>query len=156
MKVLTPGEIVSELDKYIIGQHQAKRSVAIALRNRWRRQQVPRELRDEIAPKNIIMIGPTGVGKTEIARRLARLARSPFLKVEATKFEVGYVEKMTWFRSGISWNLRSIWQRKKNRKRSKPRLGRWLKKGFSTCSFPKGEKRSGNRKKGTRRNFWRL
>jgi ATP-dependent HslUV protease ATP-binding subunit HslU len=92
MKVLTPREIVSELDKYIIGQDQAKRSVAIALRNRWRRQQVPPELRDEIAPKNIIMIGPTGVGKTEIARRLARLANSPFLKVEATKFtEVGYV-----------------------------------------------------------------
>jgi ATP-dependent HslUV protease ATP-binding subunit HslU len=92
MKVLTPRQIVSELDKYIIGQDQAKRSVAIALRNRWRRQQVPPELRDEIAPKNIIMIGPTGVGKTEIARRLARLAKSPFLKVEATKFtEVGYV-----------------------------------------------------------------
>ncbi|RLB34623.1 MAG: HslU--HslV peptidase ATPase subunit [Deltaproteobacteria bacterium] len=91
-KVLTPREIVSELDKYIVGQDQAKRSVAVALRNRWRRQQVPKELRDEIAPKNIIMIGPTGVGKTEIARRLANLARSPFLKVEATKFtEVGYV-----------------------------------------------------------------
>ena len=91
-KVLTPREIVCELDKYIIGQDQAKRSVAIALRNRWRRQQVVAELRDEIAPKNIIMMGPTGVGKTEIARRLARLANSPFLKVEATKFtEVGYV-----------------------------------------------------------------
>jgi len=90
--VLTPREIVGELDKYIIGQDEAKRSVAIALRNRWRRQQVPKELRDEIAPKNIIMMGPTGVGKTEIARRLARLANSPFLKVEATKFtEVGYV-----------------------------------------------------------------
>ena len=91
-EVLTPREIVAELDKYIIGQDEAKRSVAIALRNRWRRQQVPQELRDEIAPKNIIMMGPTGVGKTEIARRLARLANSPFLKVEATKFtEVGYV-----------------------------------------------------------------
>lgn len=92
MKMLTPAEIVAELDKYIIGQDQAKRSVAVALRNRWRRQQVAPELRDEIAPKNIIMIGPTGVGKTEIARRLATLAKSPFIKVEATKFtEVGYI-----------------------------------------------------------------
>jgi ATP-dependent HslUV protease ATP-binding subunit HslU len=88
----TPREIVSELDRYIIGQGQAKRAVAIALRNRWRRQQVSEDLRDEIAPKNIIMIGPTGVGKTEIARRLSRLAQAPFLKVEASKYtEVGYV-----------------------------------------------------------------
>jgi ATP-dependent HslUV protease ATP-binding subunit HslU len=88
----TPRETVGELDRYIIGQHKAKRAVAIALRNRWRRQQVPNELRDEIAPRNIIMIGPTGVGKTEIARRLAKLARAPFVKVEASKFtEVGYV-----------------------------------------------------------------
>jgi ATP-dependent HslUV protease ATP-binding subunit HslU len=89
---LKPSEIVKELDKYIIGQDKAKRSVAIALRNRWRRQQVPADLRDEIAPKNIILIGPTGVGKTEIARRLSKLTDSPFSKVEASKFtEVGYV-----------------------------------------------------------------
>src|SRR5450432_1838988 len=92
MSELTPRQIVEELDRYIVGQHAAKRAVAIALRNRWRRQQVPAELRDEIAPKNIIMIGPTGVGKTEIARRLAKLVAAPFLKVEASKFtEVGYV-----------------------------------------------------------------
>jgi ATP-dependent HslUV protease ATP-binding subunit HslU len=92
VQTFTPREIVSELDKYIVGQKEAKRSVAIALRNRWRRQQVSDALRDEIAPKNIIMIGPTGVGKTEIARRLARLAQAPFLKIEASKFtEVGYV-----------------------------------------------------------------
>jgi ATP-dependent HslUV protease ATP-binding subunit HslU len=89
---LTPRQIVEELDKYIIGQHKAKRAVAIALRNRWRRQRLPEELRDEVMPKNIIMIGPTGVGKTEIARRLARLVQAPFLKIEASKFtEVGYV-----------------------------------------------------------------
>ena len=91
-QTFTPREVVSELDRYIIGQPEAKRAVAIALRNRWRRLQVPDELRDEIAPKNIIMIGPTGVGKTEIARRLARMAQAPFIKVEASKFtEVGYV-----------------------------------------------------------------
>src|ERR1700738_4646485 len=89
---LTPREIVSELDKHIIGQDAAKRAVAIALRNRWRRMQVDEPLRQEITPKNILMIGPTGVGKTEIARRLAKLAGAPFIKVEATKFtEVGYV-----------------------------------------------------------------
>jgi len=89
---MTPGEIVSELDKHIVGQHKAKKSVAVALRNRWRRQQVAEPLRSEIVPKNILMIGPTGVGKTEIARRLAKLANAPFIKIEATKFtEVGYV-----------------------------------------------------------------
>ena len=88
----TPREIVSELDRYIVGQSDAKRAVAIALRNRWRRQQLTPELREEVQPKNILMIGPTGVGKTEISRRLAKLAQAPFLKVEATKFtEVGYV-----------------------------------------------------------------
>ena len=92
LRTFTPREVVSELDRYIVGQREAKRAVAIALRNRWRRQQVPEELRDEIAPKNIIMIGPTGVGKTEVARRLAKLAQAPFIKVEASKFtEVGYV-----------------------------------------------------------------
>ena len=92
MANFTPREIVSELDRYVVGQRAAKRAVAIALRNRWRRMQVPEPLRDEIAPKNIIMIGPTGVGKTEIARRLAKLAGAPFIKVEASKFtEVGYV-----------------------------------------------------------------
>jgi ATP-dependent HslUV protease ATP-binding subunit HslU len=92
MRLLTPRDIVRELDRFVVGQDDAKRAVAIALRNRWRRQMVPEELRDEIAPKNIIMIGPTGVGKTEIARRLSKLASAPFVKVEASKFtEVGYV-----------------------------------------------------------------
>src|SRR5580693_2792580 len=92
MTQLSPREITAELDRFIVGQADAKRAVAIALRNRWRRQQLPDSLKDEVLPKNILMIGPTGVGKTEIARRLARLAQAPFLKVEATKFtEVGYV-----------------------------------------------------------------
>jgi len=92
MSDFTPREIVSELNRFIVGHDDAKRAVAVALRNRWRRRQVPEDLRDEITPKNILLIGPTGVGKTEIARRLAKLAQAPFLKVEATKFtEVGYV-----------------------------------------------------------------
>ena len=92
MRELTPSEIVKQLDKYIVGQDSAKRSVAVALRNRYRRRRLPEELQEEIKPRNIIMIGPTGVGKTEIARRLARLVDAPFVKVEATKFtEVGYV-----------------------------------------------------------------
>ncbi len=92
VSAFSPREIVSELDRYIVGQNDAKRAVAIALRNRWRRQQLPEEMRDEVLPKNILMIGPTGVGKTEISRRLAKLAQAPFIKVEATKFtEVGYV-----------------------------------------------------------------
>src|ERR1700754_173137 len=92
IKSMTPAEIVAELDKHIVGQKNAKHAVAVALRNRWRRQQVAEPLRHEITPKNILMIGPTGVGKTEIARRLAKLAEAPFIKVEATKFtEVGYV-----------------------------------------------------------------
>src|ERR1700722_16728825 len=92
MSNMTPQEIVHELDKHIVGQQHAKRAVAIALRNRWRRQQIAEPLRQEITPKNILMIGPTGIGKTEISRRLAKLAGAPFLKIEATKFtEVGYV-----------------------------------------------------------------
>src|SRR6266571_5694436 len=88
---MTPKQIVAELDKYIVGQNDAKRAVAVAIRNRWRRQQLPEELRQDVAPKNILMIGPTGVGKTEIARRLANLTGAPFIKVEATKYtEVGY------------------------------------------------------------------
>src|SRR3954462_11506441 len=91
MEQLTPKQIVSELDKYIVGQNDAKRAVAVAVRNRWRRQRLPEAMRQDVAPKNILMIGPTGVGKTEIARRLAGLTNAPFIKVEATKYtEVGY------------------------------------------------------------------
>ena len=89
MRDLTPRQTVQELERYIVGQDQAKRAVAIAIRNRWRRQQLPDDMRDEVAPKNIILIGPTGVGKTEIARRLARLTGAPFIKVEASKYEHG-------------------------------------------------------------------
>ena len=92
VSALSPREIVSELDRYVIGQKDAKKAVAVALRNRWRRQALSDEMRDEVLPKNILMIGPTGVGKTEISRRLSRLAEAPFIKVEATRFtEVGYV-----------------------------------------------------------------
>ena len=91
MSQLTPREIVAALDRYIVGQNDAKRSVAVAIRNRWRRSRLPESIRDEVLPKNIVMIGPTGVGKTEIARRLSSLVRAPFVKVEASKFtEVGY------------------------------------------------------------------
>ena len=92
VSALSPREIVSELDRYVIGQKEAKKAVAVALRNRWRRQALSDEMRDEVLPKNILMIGPTGVGKTEISRRLSKLAEAPFIKVEATRFtEVGYV-----------------------------------------------------------------
>ncbi len=92
VSALSPREIVSELDRYVIGQHQAKRAVAVALRNRWRRQALSDDMKDEVLPKNILMIGPTGVGKTEISRRLSKLAQAPLIKVEATRFtEVGYV-----------------------------------------------------------------
>ena len=94
MEELTPRQVVAELDRYIVGQQEAKKAVAIALRNRYRRKRLPPDLQDDVIPKNIIMIGPTGVGKTEIARRLAKLVKAPFIKVEATKFtEVGYVGK---------------------------------------------------------------
>src|SRR4030066_714384 len=110
MDNLTPKKIVEELDKYIIGQHKAKKAVAIAMRNRWRRQQLSGDLKDEVLPKNIIMIGPTGGGKTEIARRLAKLAQATFIKVEASKFtEVGYVgrvvESMVRDLAGLALNM---------------------------------------------------
>jgi ATP-dependent HslUV protease ATP-binding subunit HslU len=136
MSDLKPSEIVKELDKYIIGQNNAKRSVAIALRNRWRRRQVPDDLKDEIAPKNIILIGPTGVGKTEIARRLSRLTDSPFVKVEASKFtEVGYVgrdvESMIRDLIELTVNMLKIREGEAVRKK----LNRLLKIGYLTFYF---------------------
>ncbi len=107
MEHLTPRRIVEELDKYIVGQNNAKKAVAVALRNRYRRRKLPEDLKDEVIPKNILMIGPTGVGKTEIARRLARLVKAPFVKVEATKFtEVGYVGRewsVIWLKHQSGW-----------------------------------------------------
>ena len=121
---MTPGEIVSELDKYIVGQDRAKRAVAVALRNRWRRQQVAEPLRHEIHPKNILMIGPTGVGKTEIARRLAKLANAPFIKIEATKFtEVGYVGRDvdTIIRDLTEYSIKQTRELEMRRVRTRPR-----------------------------------
>ena len=107
LEELTPKRIVEELDKYIVGQAQAKKAVAIALRNRWRRQRLPEHIRDEVAPKNLLMIGPTGVGKTEIARRIAQLIKAPFVKVEATKYtEIGYVGMATAF---FAWSCPTIY-----------------------------------------------
>ena len=118
----SPREIVSELDRYVIGQSDAKKAVAIALRNRWRRQELPEDLKEEVMPKNILMVGPTGVGKTEISRRLAKLAEAPFIKVEATKFtEVGYVGKDVEqiIRDLIEIGISLIKEKKKKRSRSK-------------------------------------
>jgi ATP-dependent HslUV protease ATP-binding subunit HslU len=130
---LSPRQIVAELDKHVVGQNDAKRAVAVALRNRIRRQKLPPDLAQDVLPKNIIMIGSTGIGKTEIARRLARLSSSPFLKVEASKFtEVGYVGRTLsrfaiWPKSPLEWCA------PKRRKRSLRRQSRTLKSGYWTC-----------------------
>ena len=118
----SPREIVSELDRYVIGQADAKKAVAIALRNRWRRQELPDDLREEVLPKNILMVGPTGVGKTEISRRLSKLSEAPFIKVEATKFtEVGYVGKDVEqiIRDLIEISIALVKEKKKKRSRGK-------------------------------------
>ena len=129
---LTPKEIVHELDKYIIGQDDAKKSVAIALRNRWRRQQVTDDIRDEILPNNIIMIGSTGVGKTEIARRLSNLVQAPFVKVEASKFtEVGYVGR------DVESMIRDLTDAMYNSRRSGTRPLRRPTTGSWTCCCPR-------------------
>ena len=138
---LYPSQIVAELDRYIVGQRLAKRAVAIALRNRWRRQNVEEKLRDEISPKNIILIGPTGVGKTEIARRLAKLAQAPFVKVEASKFtEVGYVGRDvdSMIRDLVGISIQLV---KEESRRSKVRHVSWPKSGCWTSSFPPLQRR---------------
>jgi ATP-dependent HslUV protease ATP-binding subunit HslU len=125
VSALSPREIVSELDRYVIGQKEAKKAVAVALRNRWRRQALSDEMRDEVLPKNILMIGPTGVGKTEISRRLSKLAEAPFIKVEATRFtEVGYVGRDVEqiIRDLIEIAIAMERERKKKRSKSKGRI----------------------------------
>ena len=133
MNTLTPREIVRELDRYIIGQDAAKKAVAVALRNRYRRAQLPDDIRDEVTPKNILMVGPTGVGKTEIARRLAKLVDAPFVKVEATKFtEVGYVGRdvesiiRDLLEASIRLVKKNMWKRSRTRPRVPPRTGWWI------------------------------
>ena len=134
---------MQELDRYIIGQEEAKRAVAIALRNRYRRAKLPPELREEVMPKNILMIGPTGVGKTEIARRLARFANAPFVKVEATKFtEVGYVDGMWSRQCGNWWMLPSAWSRKRRCEMWRTKRKGWQKIGSLIClSHPEASRR---------------
>ena len=160
MQTFTPREIVSELDKYIVGQKDAKRAVAIALRNRWRRQQIPEPLRDEIAPKNIIMIGPTGVGKTEIARRLARLAQAPFLKVEASKYtEVGYVgrdvESMVRDVTDLAVNMLKAEESKKVQKRAEEMAEERL-LDLLLPPAGKGQPKEGEEKQATREKLRKL
>jgi ATP-dependent HslUV protease ATP-binding subunit HslU len=160
MQTFTPREIVSELDKYIVGQKNAKRAVAIALRNRWRRQQIPEPLRDEIAPKNIIMIGPTGVGKTEIARRLARLAQAPFLKVEASKYtEVGYVgrdvESMVRDITDLAVNMSKAEESKKVQKKAEEMAEERL-LDLLLPPTGKGQSKEGEEKQATREKLRKL
>ena len=160
MQTFTPREIVSELDKYIVGQKDAKRAVAIALRNRWRRQQIPEPLRDEIAPKNIIMIGPTGVGKTEIARRLARLAQAPFLKVEASKYtEVGYVgrdvESMVRDITDLAVNMSKAEESKKIQKKAEEMAEERL-LDLLLPPVGKGQPKEGEEKQATREKLRKL
>jgi ATP-dependent HslUV protease ATP-binding subunit HslU len=155
--MMTPQEIVHELDKFIVGQSQAKRAVAIALRNRWRRAQVPEPLRTEITPKNILMIGPTGVGKTEIARRLARLANAPFIKVEATKFtEVGYVGRDvdTIIRDLVEMAVKNTREQEMNK--VKPRAQDAAEERVLDALLPGVPQRDGNEANDTRQRFRKM